>query len=216
MCVYLSVLPGRLCAHWSRTMQPGNRGWPPSWSRWWPLCVLRAEDRISQGALGRDPIRNRAVPEWRPVPNFFFFFNFHHFRFLPFFCLSKIDLVSWPFDLLPLPWERFCFLIQSAAHRLVLPEYIRGVVSGWGQHLPQCNVRESSASPQGERFKGWLCQSWPYWHESVPLLERRRRKHFYVAFKNLHQYVILKKKKAPTVLGVVFVELFFSFNLWQL
>lgn len=62
---------GRLCVHWSRTMQPGNRGWPSSWSRWWPSWAWRAEDRTSQGALGRDPIRNRAVPERRPVPIFF-------------------------------------------------------------------------------------------------------------------------------------------------
>ncbi len=67
LCVCLPHCPpGRLCVHWSRTMQPENRGWPSSWSRWWPSWVWRAEDRTSQGALGRDPIRNRAVPERTP------------------------------------------------------------------------------------------------------------------------------------------------------
>lgn len=78
-------------------MEPGNRGWPSSWSRWWPWWLWRAEDHTSQGALGRDPIRNRAVPERRPVP------------------ISPRP--SWlppaAFQRWLLPWPFFCFLLPK-------------------------------------------------------------------------------------------------------
>lgn len=61
ICAYLeacvtdvSSSSGRLCLRWSRMMVPGNRDWPISWSRWSPSWAWRAEDRISQSALG-DP-----------------------------------------------------------------------------------------------------------------------------------------------------------------
>lgn len=119
----------RLCARWSRTTQPGNRGWPSSWSRWWPSWAWRAEDCTSQGALGRDPIRNRAVPERRPVPALFFP---SHITWLPPSAFQR-----W---LLPRPsFFVFCFLqaekiflfnSSTLLHRLVLSEYTWRVVQG--------------------------------------------------------------------------------------
>lgn len=169
----------RLYAHWSRMMQQGNRGWPSNLSRWWPSWVWRAEDRTSQGALGRHPIRNRAVPERRPVPIFF-----HHVT-------SSLHLwkmtSSLSFSLVPPTQEIFLFYSSTLLHRLVYLNLSEGwfgaegaVSHGAMWEILQLHHRERA-------FKGWLLESWPYWHTSVPLLEEKRgKKLFYVAFKNLH------------------------------
>lgn len=113
MCLCVCVRLGRLCVHWSRTTQPGNRGWPSSWSRWWPSWVWRAEDRTSQGALGRDPIRNRAVPERRPVPppKLFSSCDFLPPPFKDDFFLDLFFCFLFP----PPSRDIFVFLIHSAA-----------------------------------------------------------------------------------------------------
>lgn len=138
-CLCLPHCPaGRLCVHWSRMIQPGNRGWPSSWSRWWPSWVWRAEDHTSQGALGRNPIRNRAVPEWRPVPIFI--------MWLPPSAFQRW-LLPWPFLASSSP-RNILFSSSSLLHRLV---YLN-ISEGWFRAevgIPQCNVGDPSASPQG-------------------------------------------------------------------
>lgn len=168
-----------MCVDWSRTMQPGNRTWPASWSRWCPPWVRRAENRTSQGALGRYPIRNRAVPERRPVPIFFIIW-------LPPSAFQRW-LLPQPFFLLPLPRD-IIFSSSTLLHRLVYLNTCEGWsvaeagvshCAKWG--IPQLHHRGS--------FKGWLLESWPYWHPLYPHLEEKGGgvgKHFYVAFKNLH------------------------------
>lgn len=153
MCVCLPDCC-RLCARWSRTTQPGNRGWPSSWSKWWPSWVWRAEDCTSQGALGRDPIRNRAVPEWRPVP-------LPSSSFLlppPFFRLLRLLLIMWLPRLSEMassstfslscflqPEKIFLFNSSTLLHRLVLPEHTWRVVPGL-----------KLASPTVQCTEGWF------------------------------------------------------------
>lgn len=178
--VYSRLSPSfRSCARWSRTMQPENRGWPSSWSRWWPSWAWRAEDRISQDALGRDPIRNRAVPEQRPVPIFFI-------MWLP--PLSFLETSSFTLFLLPL-WRDLSPLIHSAA-KTRLPEYGRG---GLQLRLVPPTV-QSGASLSCTTGSDCL-RSWPYWHSSFPSWKREET--FYVAFKNLHSNFL-----KTTTLGV--------------
>lgn len=173
---------GRLCAHWSRTMQPGNRGWPLSWSRWWPSWVWRAENRTSQGALGRDPVRNRAVPERRPVPIFF-----HHVTSS--LSLSEMNSSSNFFSA-----SCFCFLLLlffffpfTLLHRLVYLKLCEGWPGAevgvshsamWG--IPQLHHREAS--------RGDCLKAGHIGNVSIPpCWKERGEKHFYVAFKNLHR-----------------------------
>lgn len=139
VCVYLCPA-GRLCVHWSRTMQPGNKGWPSSWNRWWPSWVWRAEDRTSQGALGKDPIRNRAVPERRPVPIFFI-------MWLPPSAFQRWWLLPWPYSASS-SLRNMLFSSSSLLHRLVYLKITGGWFWGWGRRFPQCNAGHSSASPQ--------------------------------------------------------------------
>lgn len=159
---------GRLCVRWSRMMQPGNRGWLSSWSRWWPSWVWRAEDRTSQGALGRDPIRNRAVPERRPVP----IFSSCDFLPPPFkddFFLNLFSASSSPRNI----------LISSSTllHRLVYLNTSEGW-SGAEVGISHSAMRGTPQLHHRESAKGGFLESWPYWQTSVPLLEEIRGKTF--------------------------------------
>ncbi len=169
LCVCLPHCPpGRLCVHWSRTMQPENRGWPSSWSRWWPSWVWRAEDRTSQGALGRDPIRNRAVPERRPVPIFFIMWLLPPPFKVDFF-LDLFSASSSPRDIL--------FSSSTLLHRLVYLNISEGLF-GAEADVSHSAMREIAQLHHRESLKGGLLESWPYWQTSVPLLEEKRGKTF--------------------------------------
>lgn len=141
---FLHCPAARSCVHWSRTTQPGNKGWPSSWSRWWPSWVWRAEDHTSQGALGKDPIRNRAVPERRPVPIFFI-------MRLPPSAFQRWWLLPWPFSASSSPKNIFLFSSSTLLHRLV---YLK-ILEGWFgaevgvshsamRGIPQLHHREAS------------------------------------------------------------------------
>lgn len=179
----LSCVPlprwGRSCVRWSRMMEPGNRGWPSSWSRWWPWWLWRAEDRTSQGALGRDPIRNRAVPERRPVPMFF-----HHVTSS--LRLSEMTS-SLAFFLLPLTQKIFWVFSSTLLHKLV---YLEKKSEGWFRteavvlHSATLGflVFTTGSASRGECLKGG--------HIGIlrsPCRKKRGGKAFYVAFKNLHR-----------------------------
>lgn len=80
----------------------------------------------------------------------------------------------------PSPSEKY-FLISSSTllHRLVYLNICEGWSGAevgvshsamWG--IPQLHHRGS--------FKGWLLESWPYWHTSVPLLEEKRGKNIFM------------------------------------
>lgn len=145
---------GRSCVHWSRMMVPGNRGWPSSWSRWWPWWLWRAEDRTSQGALGRDPIRNRAVPERRPVPMLF-----HHVTSS--LRLSEMTS-SLAFFLLPLTQIYFEFFIHTAAETsLSEKKKKKNLKGGSGLRLLSSTVQHggfliftTGSASRGECLKG--------------------------------------------------------------
>lgn len=176
MCCMCLPRRGRSCARWSRMMEPGNRGWPSSWSRWWPWWLWRAEDHTSQGALGRDPITNRAVPERRPVPIFFPSCDFlpPPFRddfFLGLFSASSCPEIFWVFH----PHCCINLFIWEKSERWFWTEAVLHSAT-WGiPHLYHF-----------DRFVGWMLERWPYWRTSLPLQEEDRGKAFYVAFKNLH------------------------------
>lgn len=203
----------RLCARWSRTTQPGNRGWPSSWSRWWPSWAWRAEDCTSQGALGRDPIRNRAVPERRPVPALFF--PPHHVTSslrLSEMTSSSTYLPSFFFFFCFLQAEKiFLFNSSTLLHRLVLSEYTWRVVRGLRFGISHSAMQ---GLHHGESFKGGLLESWPYWHSSVPLAGRKKKikgeKTFLCCLQEFTLIGNSLKTHTHTMLGVHFVENFFS------
>lgn len=199
----LCVFVGRLCARWSRMMQPGNRGWPLSWSRWWPSWVWRAENHTSQGALGRDPVRNRAVPEWRPVPIFFFF---HHVT--SFLRLSEMNSSSNFFFCFLFP-EKYCFfspsLPSTLLHRLVylnLCEGWPGAEFGvshsamWG--IPQLRHREA--------WRGDCLKAGHIGNVSIPPAGRKEGKKTFLCC--LQEFTPIGNSLKTTMLGVHFVENF--------
>lgn len=122
-------------------------------------------------------------------------------------------------DFLPLPFKDDFFLdlfsasssprnilfsTSSLLHRLVYLNISEGWFRAevgftrsamWG--IPQLHHRES--------FKGWLLESWPYWHTSVPLLEEKRGKTFLCC---LQEFTLLGDSLKTTMLGVHFVENF--------
>lgn len=185
-----------MCVHWSRTMQPGNRGWPSSWSRWWPWWVWRAEDHTSQGALGRDPIRNRAVPERRLVPIFFSSCDFLPLPFKDNFFLGLF--------LLPLAQEIFWFPHPPLLHWLV---YLK---EGWfGAEVVSPTVQcgwDPSALAQGELqgLNAWMLAILAY----SPLLEEKRGGKQVLCC--LQEFTLIDNSLKTMTLGVHFVENFFQ------
>lgn len=169
MCVCL-LHCCRLCARWSRTTQPGNRGWPSSWSKWWPSWVWRAEDCTSQGALGRDPIRNRAVPEWRPVPPTLFLLPPPHHVTSSFRLSEMASSSTFSFSCFLQPEKIFLFNSSTLLHRLVLSEHTWRVVLGLKLASPTVQCRGSLAFT----MEGWF-ESWPYWHSAAPFAERNEK-----------------------------------------
>lgn len=189
---------GRSCARWSRMMEPGNRGWPSSWSRWWPWWLWRAEDRTSQGALGRDPIRNRAVPERRPVPMFFPSCDFHPPPFRDDFFLGLFSASSCP---------KICWVFPSTLlHKLVYLKKIWRVVLDWGRSPPQCNVGDSSSLPQGA-LRGVNASKVAILAYFGPPAGRRERKSILCC---LQEFTLIGESLKTTMLAVHFVENFFS------
>lgn len=104
------------------------------------------------------------------------------------------------------PEKYFLFSSSTLLHRLVYQKISEGwfgaevgVSHSAMRGIPQLHHRES--------VKGWLLESWPYWHTSVPLLEEKRGKTFLCC---LQEFTLIGNSLKTTMLGVHFVENFFQ------
>lgn len=71
------------------------------------------------------------------------------------------------------PREIFLFSSSTLLHRLVYLIYPKGG-AGLRAASPTVQCGGTLQLHHGERFKGRLLESWPYWHTSVPLLDEER------------------------------------------